>query len=129
MQRRSGVALLCVVVLVMLARAEPLLSQTGESQWASGTILSVNPHHGQKSDSSVDQYDVTVQVKNMLYTVLVSVPAGNTTLKYRAGLQLMVSVKPNTLVFDFLGETREVPIIARKPASPSAAGDSTRDKH
>jgi hypothetical protein len=108
------------IVSFLLIVSPQLLSQTKNSKWQVGTIMAVAEHQTDGENSHVRKYDVTVRVDKTLYVVLYTPPDGTDTITYRAGLDLLVSVKPKTIAFNnLLGRKMEVPILSRKPTSPS----------
>jgi len=96
--------------------------QTPSSKYETGTITSVTSHQsaaGKPGD--VDQYDIKVKIGNVVYLVLYTPPPGVNSVKYTAGLQLLVLVGSDTLTFNSrLSGTTEVPIVSREtlPAQP-----------
>ena len=84
--------------------------------------MKVVRHPGATADKL--QYDVNVQVLNTLYTVLYTPPPGVNSVEYFSGLQLLVLVKADTIVFNTRVSGRtEVPILKRE----TVAGDSNID--
>ena len=107
-----------MATLLMCLWAGSVFAQTAQPQYQPGTVLSVKPHHGTgHADPSVERFDIAVRVAHTVYTVLFTQPTGGLGIRHRAGLQLLVLVKENTMKFNFLGSSREVPIIAREPAA------------
>lgn len=84
-----------------------------------GTITAVKPHQATSSSrSDVVSYDITARVGDSLYVVLYTPPLSAAPIKYAAGRNLLVQVEENTLRYNnILGESLEVPIIARKSAA------------
>jgi hypothetical protein len=104
-----GLILMCVAVV-----SAP--SQTPSSRYQRGTITAVAAHEtpGQR-ETDVTQYDVSVEVGDTKYVVLYKPPNGTDTVKYRAGLDLLVLVGTTTLTFNSpLSGTTEVPILRRE---------------
>lgn len=109
-----------MATLLMCLWAGSVWAQTAQtrSQYQPGTILSVKPHHETgKTDPSVERFDVAVRVAGTVYTVLFTQPTGGLGIRHRAGLELMVQVNEKTMKFNFLGSSKEVPIIGREPAA------------
>lgn len=105
------------VVLICLATL-PVFSQS-VSNYQVGTITAVKPHQ-----SSVDNrddavsYDVSVRVGDTIYLVLYKPPMGASPIKYAAGRNVLVQVGDKTLHYNnIVGESLEVPIVSRKPAT------------
>lgn len=109
---QNRVAITLVWLLTSMA-----LGQTANSQFQPGTIMSVTRQQGSGSnDASIEHYDIDVKVGNTIYTVLVTQPAGKYGVQYRAGLELLVKVKEQSIVYnDSMGQTNEVPILSRRP--------------
>ena len=83
--------------------------------------MAVAPHPADGENPDVRKYDVSVKVGKTLYVVLYVPPDGTDTITHRAGLDLLVSVKPKTIAFNnLLGRKMEVPILSRKAISPSS---------
>jgi len=112
---------LIVPFCIGLATFPVALSQPS-SEYQPGTIMKVVRHPGATADKL--QYDVNVQVLNTLYTVLYTPPPGVNSVEYFSGLQLLVLVKADTIVFNTRVSGRtEVPILKRE----TVAGDSNID--
>ncbi len=103
------------VVILMMLLAAPAFCQSSSEKYQPGTIMAVKPHpEDSGTQSSVNRYDVSIKVGNILYTVLYSPPPGSYGAKYAAGRELLVLVGDKTLTFnDTLGNSRKVPIISR----------------
>lgn len=84
--------------------------------------MKVVRHPGATADRL--QYDVSVKVLNTLYTVLYTPPPGVNSVEYFSGLQILVLVKNDTIVFNTRVSGRtEVPILKRE----TLAADSSID--
>jgi uncharacterized phage infection (PIP) family protein YhgE len=83
------------------------------SQYQVGTIMSVREHTAAAdADSSVTTYDISVRVGNTVYVVLYTPPLGDDTVRYVAGLDLLVLAGEKTITYnDMLGNSLQVPII------------------
>ena len=113
MQRRAFAA-----VALSLLVATSLFCQEHHSKWQVGTIMAVAAHQADSTD--VRKYDVSVKVGKTMYVVLYAPPDGTDTITHRAGLDLLVSVGAKTMAFNsLLGRKIEVPILSRKPMTPS----------
>jgi hypothetical protein len=109
------------IILIVLARPAVVLSQNS-SEYQPGTIMNVVRHPGAAGQSP--RYDVSVKVLNTVYTVLYTPPPGVNSVEYAGGLQILVLVKKDTLVFHSrVSGTREVPILKRE----TLAGDNAID--
>jgi hypothetical protein len=89
------------------------------SNYQVGTITAVKPHQS-ASDGRDDAvgYEVSVRVGDTIYMVLYKPPIGASPIKYAAGRNLLVLVGEKTVRYNnIVGESLEVPIISRKPAT------------
>jgi len=110
------------ITMIMLLGAFAL-GQASPSQYQVGTIMRVVPHRassGQGVQSNPEPYDISIKVGNTMYVVLYTPPPGVNSTPYTVGLQPMVLVKEDTLVFNSrLTGSTELPILSREelPAS------------
>ena len=105
-------------VALFLLAATPLFCQEHHSKWRVGTIMAVAAHNTDSSE--VHKYDVSIKVGRTMYVVLYAPPDGTDKITHRAGLDLLVSVGAKTMAFNnLLGRKIEVPILSRKPMTPS----------
>jgi hypothetical protein len=112
---------LTIPILIVLATTPAALSQNS-SKYQPGTIMKVVRRPSATGQSQ--QYDVSVKVANTVYTVLYTPPPGVNSVEYFGGLQILVLVKNDTLVFHSrVSGTTEVPILERE----TLAGDSVID--
>lgn len=103
---------LIIAFFIGLAALPAALSQRS-SEYEPGTIMNVVRHPGATEDRP--QYDVSVKVSNIMYTVLYTPPPGGNSVEYFRGFQLLVLVKNDTLVFNSrVSGTTEVPIVRRE---------------
>ena len=107
-----SVVLMCVAVLSALC-------QTPSSKYQPGTIIAVTPRQSpEQHDTDVTQYDVSVRVGNMSYLVLYKPSNGANTVKFAAGMDLLVPIGTKTLTFNSaLSGKTEVPILSRATLS------------
>jgi hypothetical protein len=105
------ILLFCVPVL-LFAQA-PMTS----SSYQPGTITQVRLHQGaETSEQSQRLYEVSVKVNGTTYVVLTTPPSGESTIFHAVGRQVLVQVGDNAIIWnDILGQSHEVPIIARGP--------------
>ena len=107
---------LCVIWTFLVA-----LSAFGQSseRYQLATITAVTPHQAQDdTGTEIVCYEVSVKAGDTIYQVLYTPPLGASTVKYAAGRNLLVLVGEKTLRYnDIVGESREVPIVNRKPTS------------
>ena len=104
-----GMMLLCSATVLAVGQSSP--------KYQAATITAVKQHESTVESSA---YEVSLKVKNTVYVVLYTPPDGTDTITHRAGIDLLVSVKPKTIAFNnLLGRKMEVPILSRKPTSPS----------
>jgi hypothetical protein len=93
----------------------PAFSQSA-SKYEVATITDVKTH--QDSGSDVVSYDISVKVGDTIYVVLYTPPPGLNTVKYVAGRELLVLVGKNIITYnDILGQSQEVPIVSKRPAT------------
>jgi len=103
---------LVIPILIALSTAPAALSQNS-SEYQPGTIMKVVRHPS--ATGQTQQYNVSVRVLNTVYTVLYTPPPGVNSVEYFGGLQLLVLVKKDTLVFNSrVSGTTEVPILQRE---------------
>lgn len=115
---------LTFLILAALSIAPAALSQNS-SEYQPGTIMKVVRHPGETGQGL--QYDVSVKVLNTMYTVLYTPPPGVNTVEYVGGLQMLVLVKKDTLVFNSrVSGTTEVPILKREALADDSGIDFSR---
>lgn len=118
--------ILNVIVMVLLsAAASPLQTSSPRSsteQYQSALVLEIKEHPGgvvpaTERTPPVPRYDVSVQVKDIVYVVLVAPPPG--TASYETWRRdILVLVKGKTMMFnDLLGRPNTAPIISQHPAT------------
>jgi hypothetical protein len=106
------------IVALILLIALPACCQS-TAKYEPATVMKVTPHQSDSTDSSNEQYDVSLRVGNTLYTVLVTQPPGTISVQYREGRQLLVLASSKAIKFnDMLGRSFEVPIL-RKESAPA----------
>lgn len=104
---------LLAILLCMVACS--VFAQNSSSKWQSGTITLVEPHLATQDAPDVRRYDISVKVGKTIYVVLYTTSASSDTVKYRAGLDLLVMVGKDTITFnDLLGRQNKVPILRRE---------------
>ncbi len=110
MHRWLGVILVYVAVLPAEGQTEP------SSKYQPGTIMAATVHQNSgEQDTDVTRYDVSVKVGDTTYLALYTPPSGAYTVKYAAGIELLVLVGSKTLTFNSeLGDKTEVPILSRE---------------
>ncbi len=103
-------------LVLITASAFFAFGQTPSSQYQPGTITAVKARQSAgQHDTEVTQYDVSVKVGDTTYVVLYTPPNGANTVKYSAGVALLVLVGKTTLTFNSaLSGTTEVPILSRE---------------
>ena len=86
------------------------------AKWEVATITDVQIHPGNSSNAA--SYDVSVKVGDTIYVLLYKDPLGMDTVKYEAGREGLVLVDKNSIRYnDLLGESHELPILSRRPAT------------
>lgn len=89
------------------------------SKYQVATITDVKTHQAAGDGASdVISYDVSLKVADTIYVTLYTPPSGENTVKYAAGRELLVLVGEKTIRYnDILGQSFEVPIVSREPAT------------
>ncbi len=109
----KNVAIVLLLLFPLLAIAEL------ESQYEVATITSVKPHDG---SSAAPTYDVTLRTKNLQLVVLATPRAGNDTVKYVSGRQVLIKVGEKTVTYhDLLGQEFVVPVLSRTKLATTTA--------
>jgi hypothetical protein len=106
----------CLGVIMIYVAVVSASGQTPSSKYQPGTITAVTPRQGPgQHETDVTQYDVSVKVGDTTYVVLYTPPNRANTVKFSAGLGLLVLVGSNTLTFNsVLSGKTEVPILSRE---------------
>jgi len=94
-----------------------LLKPGPATKYRVATIVAVNPPaSGLNADSSAPSYDVSVQLGNTIYDVVLYAPRLSLqTAKYAPGRQVLVLVGEKTVTYnDISANSIEAPILARK---------------
>ena len=95
-----------------------VFGQSASEKYEPGTILAVKPHQAADPSRSPTAYDISIRVRNTVYTVLYIPPPGTYGAEYSAGNVLLVLIKSNTITYnDILGRSRQVRILSRRPAN------------
>jgi hypothetical protein len=114
------------ITMIMMLGAFAL-GQASQSQYQVGTIMKVVPHRASSSQgaqTNSEPYDISIKVGNTLYMVLYTPPPGVNSTPYTVGLQPLVLVKEDTLVFNSrLTGSTELPILSREELSASSGLD------
>jgi len=103
------------VVMITLVTGVKSLSQETPS-YQRGTLLEVKVHKPTAPDeANAKQYDLSIKVKNTIYVVLYTPPAGSNTVEYMAGMDRPVLIEGDTMkLSDLRGKTQTLPILSRK---------------
>ena len=115
--------IVAVILVFCLLACSAFCQSTSKYQVAS--ILAVKPHlpAGERV-SGTASYDVSVKVGDMVYVVLYTAAANDTTARYVAGRELLVLVGEKTIGYnDILGRSSEVPILSRAPAAKAKVAE------
>jgi hypothetical protein len=106
----------CLAVTLICAAAIAAVGQAPSSNFQPGTIMAVTAHKSPgQTDTDVTQYDVSVRVGDTLYMVLYAPPGGSNTVKFAAGVGILVLVGSDTLTFNnAASEKTVVPILSRE---------------
>jgi hypothetical protein len=112
--------LLWVAVLTALVS---LSEETSSGKYERGTIIAVKQSQTAPAvGPGVTQYEVSVQVRNVIYVTLFTPPHNATGVEYAAGIDVLVLVGDNTLKMpNRLAGTLELPILSKKvlPRQPT----------
>jgi hypothetical protein len=105
-------------VMFMCLATPPAFCQSA-SKYQVATIIDVTPHQlADDRASDIVSYDVSIKVGDTIYLTQFTPPLGMNTVKYAAGRNLLVLVGKKTITYnDILGQSVEVPIVSRKPAT------------
>ena len=125
-----------VSILCILLAGVPALCQSAP-KYQVGNITEVRPHQSAKLGAYDDRYctvrtassgyDLSVKVRDTIYTVLYMPALGEETVKYIAGRDLVVLVGETTIRYtDILGQSHELRIESRKPAGNPRLKSSLR---
>ncbi len=107
--------LMCVICICLMTF--PTFCESA-SKYQVATITDVKTHQAGGGGSDVVSYEVSVKVADTIYVTLYAPPSGENTVKYAAGRELLVLVGEKTIRYnDILGQSFEVPIVSRKPAT------------
>jgi hypothetical protein len=106
-----GILFFCLPVLVFAQ------ASASSSSYQPGIVTQVKPHQStDTSDLSQRLYEVSVKVNGTTYVVLTTPPSGESTMLYVVGREVLVQVGDNVIIWnDILGQSHQVPIIARGP--------------
>jgi len=99
-----------------------VVSSFGQStaHYQVAVIVDVKPHQI-AADKDSPKYDVSLKIDGTVYVVLYTPPLGMATVKFARGRNLLVVVGEKTISYnDILGQSFEVPIISRRPATDTA---------
>jgi hypothetical protein len=109
-----------VTAVLICLSALPAVSQS-MTKYQVGTIIAVEPYRDSGDVSSeVKSYNVSLQVNDIVYVVRYKDPLGVNTVEHVAGRDILVFVGEKTITYnDMLGRSFEVPIVSRKPSTPS----------
>ena len=119
---QGGFMLKALTIPILLAVFTAAALSQNSSEFQPGTIMKVVRHPGSTGQSL--QYNVSIKVSNTVYTVLYTPPPGVNSVEYFGGLQILVQVKKDSLVFNSrVSGTTEVPILERE----TLAGDNAID--
>lgn len=118
------------VVIICAASAFPVQSapqgqqSSSSPQYQSGLILEVKEHPGAEIPATektppIKRYDISVQVKDVVYVILFTPRPGMHGFQTLAGMDTLVMVQEKSMLFnDLLGRSMSAPIISQHPAAP-----------
>lgn len=112
----SFVIVTCVAIL-------PVFSQNESAKYEPGTILAVERHPDDVSESSSRplRYDVTVQIGDTVYVVLYTPPYGSNIVEYSPGIEKLFSVRSDSLRYPEREGYADLPIVrtTKLPVQPA----------
>src|SRR3979409_1675956 len=104
-----------LIAILICMSALSTLGQTRSSMYQPGTITAVTVHQSAPGEKSGDvtRYDVSVEVRNVVYVVLYAPPLkGDNIVEQSPGFEMLFLVGDKTLKFHSKGSrTMEVPIL------------------
>ena len=118
------------VVIIFAASAFPVQpapqgqQSSSATQYQSGLILEVKEHPGAEIPATektppIKRYDISVQVKDVVYVILFTPRPGMHGFQTLAGMDILVLVQEKSMYFnDILGRSMSAPIISQHPAAP-----------
>jgi len=121
---------LLTVAIISAASAFPVQStpqgqqSSSSPQYQSGLILEVKEHPGAEIPATektppIKRYDISVQVKDVVYVILFTPRPGMHGFQTLAGMDILVLVQEKSMYFnDILGRSMSAPIISQHPAAP-----------
>ena len=112
-----------IPVLLMCLAIAPAICQTSSEKYEPGTILAVERHPDDSSQSSSKpvQYDVSVKIGEIVYVVLYTPRSGSNTVEYSPGIEKLFSVRSDSLRYPEHGGNVDLPIL-RTTKLPSQPG-------
>ena len=120
--------LIFVAILASVVSAAAI-SQDSSEKYQPATITAVTRHKDSAAEDRDDtaRYDVSLKVGNTLFVCLYTPPNGGNQVEYTAGLERLVLVKADRLIFQSaLNGTIELPILRRETLPPQPAVDLSR---
>jgi hypothetical protein len=105
-----GLILICISALASFG-------QTSPAKYQPGTITAVIAHQKtpQEAGEEATRYDVSIKIRNVVYVVLYTPPAGDNSVEYYSGLQMLFLVGPTTLTVNSkTSGAVEMPIVSRE---------------
>ena len=111
-----GVMLLLIPTLMFAQASAP------SSRYQAAIITQIKPHQSaENSDQNQRLYEISVKVNGTTYVVLTTPLSGEPAMLYAVGREVLVHVGDNAIIWnDILGQSHEVPIIARGPIIASS---------
>jgi hypothetical protein len=111
-----GVILICISALASLGYAS-------STKYQPGTITAVTVHQNAPGEAGAEatRYDVSVKIRNIVYVVLYTPLAGDNSVEYYRGLEMLFLVGTNTVTFNRMAGKLEMPIL-RREVLPAQSG-------
>lgn len=116
MRRLWSVLLMCIAIA-------PAVCQTDSPKYQAGTIVAVEPHPDEPSESSSRpvQYDVSIQIEDTVYVVLYKPPFGSNTVEYAPGIEKLFSVRGDSIRYPDHNGYTDLPILRTTKLPPQPA--------
>lgn len=118
----NGGVRICLLWIVVFATSVAFFGEASP-EYERGTIIAVERQQNAQGDSvEVAQYEVSVQVRNVVYIALYTPPHGASAIEYAPGIDILVRAGENSLkIPSKLSGTLELPIVRKKilPRQPT----------
>jgi hypothetical protein len=120
----GGNVLKAMCLILVCTSAIASFGQTSSTKYQPGTITAVAVHENPPGEASAEatRYDVSVKIRNVVYVVLYTPRAGDNTVEYLRGMEMLFLVGGSTLSFNSkTSGTIKTPIL-RREVLPTQSG-------